>query len=194
MHQRQTWLFSAAYRSCSSMAGHARPTKAYSGLKALVIGLTLFAAATSSARCAESAGTVKTASGAVTVVRGAGTPLAIAVGQRVFAGDRILTSMDGYAGITMHDDTRFTIGPNSEFLIRDFDFDPNTHRGNIGVSFLKGMVIVVSGLISKQSSNRVDLRTLSSTIGIRGTEFIVDVGVGDDTAQATLKPVGLVVR
>jgi hypothetical protein len=56
------------------------------------------------------------------------------------------------------------------------------------------MVMVVSGLISKQSSNRVDLRTLSSTIGIRGTEFIVDVGVGDDTAQATLKPVGLVVR
>jgi len=171
------------------MAGHAAARKAFHGFKSLGIGLLLFAATASSSWCTETAGIVKTASGAVTVIRGAGTPLTISVGQRVFAGDRIVTGNDGYVGVTMRDDSRFTIGPKSEFAIRDFNFDATTYQGSIGVSFLKGTVMVVSGLIAKHAPDRVDLRTLSSTVGIRGTEFIVDVGAGDDTAVATLKPV-----
>src|SRR3954470_7391934 len=117
------------------MARRAVVTKASNALKALGTAFLLFIAWTSCAWCAETAGTVKTASGAVTVTRGAGTPLTVSVGQRVFPGDRIVTGNDGYVGVTMRDDSRFTIGPKSEFAIRDFDFDATTYQGSIGVSF-----------------------------------------------------------
>jgi hypothetical protein len=139
----------------------------------------VFAITSFSAWCADTAGTVKTTSGHATVIRGQGTPLAIAVGQKVFAGDRIVTGPDGYAGITMDDDTRLSVGPKSELLIREFRFDANSNDGAMALSFLKGTVMVVTGLIAKYAPEKVDLRTLASTIGIRGTEFLVEVDAKD---------------
>jgi hypothetical protein len=124
---------------------------------------------------AEAAGTVKTLAGSATVVRDAAV-LPIAPGQRVYAGDRIVSGRDSYVGVMLYDDTRLTIGPNSEMLIREFEFNPSSYAGDLAVSFLKGTMRVVTGLIGRNSPENVRFNTPTATIGIRGTEFVVDVG------------------
>src|SRR6187401_2825747 len=95
---------------------------------------TLAAAASILAYCsavpaADSAGMVKTMTGSASVMRD-GETLALATGQRVYAGDRVAARDASYVGITLNDDTRLTIGPGSELQIREFAFDPATHSGN----------------------------------------------------------------
>ncbi len=127
------------------------------------------------ASAAQSAGTIKILTGEATVTRDAAV-LPAAVGQRIFAGDRIATASAGYLGIVFRDDTRITLGPNGEFLVREFDFDASSYAGNLFVSFLKGTVRVVTGIIAKHTPDRVKFDTATATIGIRGTDFIVDLG------------------
>jgi len=142
------------------------------GLAAVV----LLAALPAIAWSADGAGTIKTLSGSATVTKAAsGLALPIAAGQRVYAGDRIATGPDSYVGIMLNDDTRLTLGPGSELVIREFQFSPATYAGGFLVSFLKGTVKVVTGLLATASPERVQFTTPSGTIGIRGTEFVVDL-------------------
>src|SRR5262245_49759637 len=108
----------------------------------------LFSALSVTAWSAEGAGTIKTLSGTATVTSAAsGVALPASEGQRVFAGDRIASGPRSYVGIMLHDDTRLTLGPGGELVIREFEFSPATHAGGFLVSFLKGTVKVVTGLL-----------------------------------------------
>ena len=142
------------------------------GLAAIV----LLAALSATAWSADGAGTIKTLSGSATITRAAsGLPLPVAAGQRVYAGDRIATGPGSYVGVMLHDDTRLTIGPGSELLIREFEFNPSSYAGDLAVSFVKGTARVVTGLIGKHAPERVRFQTTTVTIGIRGTEFVLDL-------------------
>ena len=134
----------------------------------------LFLVVSTNALSAEGAGTIKTLTGSATVNRGSSV-LPTATGQRVFRGDRIVSGQDSYVGIMLHDDTRLTIGPGSELLIQEFEFNPSSHVGVLAVSFVKGTARVVTGLIGKHAPERVRFQTPAVEIGIRGTEFIVDL-------------------
>jgi hypothetical protein len=120
------------------------------------------------------AGVVKTLVGSASVTRGSSV-LPIAVGQRIVPGDRISAQSGSYVGITLHDDTRLTVGPNSEMVVREFDFDASSYAGRLVVSFLRGTARVVTGILAKHAPQRVDFHTPTMTIGIRGTDFIVDL-------------------
>jgi hypothetical protein len=126
------------------------------------------------AAAAQSAGTIKTLKGSATVTRNA-SDLPAATGQRVFPGDRISAAAGSYLGVTLHDDTLLTIGPGSEMIIREFEFNPSSYAGGLVVSFLKGTARVVTGIIAKHAPERVAFNTPTMTIGIRGTDFIVDL-------------------
>jgi hypothetical protein len=140
---------------------------------AVLFAFVLLAAA-ASAWSADSAGTIKFASGAVTVARASGAAAA-SVGERVFPGDRIVTGKDGYVGLMLHDDTRLSLGPSSEMLIKDFRFNLSSYVGDMALALIKGTAMVVTGLIAKQSPDSVTITTPTTTVGIRGTEFIVEV-------------------
>ena len=137
---------------------------------AAVLGL--FAA---SAIANEYAGVVKTSKGTATAER-AGAQIALAPGVQLSQGDRIVTSGNGYVGITMRDDTLLTLGPGSALKLDAYDFDARTHDGNFLVSLTKGVMSVVTGLIAKRSPDAFVVRTRVSTMGVRGTEFIVEAG------------------
>ena len=137
---------------------------------AAVLGL--FAA---SAIANEYAGVVKTSKGTATAER-AGAQIALAPGVQLSQGDRIVTGGNGYVGITMRDDTLLTLGPGSALKLDAYDFDARTHDGNFLVSLTKGVMSVVTGLIAKRSPDAFVVRTRVSTMGVRGTEFIVEAG------------------
>ena len=133
----------------------------------------LFALATN-AWSAEGAGSVKTLTGSATVIRESSV-LPVSTGQFLYRGDRVVSGQDSYVGIMLYDDTRLTLGPASELQIREFEFNPSSYAGGIAVSFLKGTVRVVTGLIGKNAPENVQFNTPTASIGIRGTEFVVDV-------------------
>jgi hypothetical protein len=126
------------------------------------------------AQAAQSAGMVKTLSGAASVQRD-GETLPAAPGLRLHPGDRVAAASGSYVGITLQDDTRIAIGPGSEIVIREFAFDPGTHAGNLAISFLRGTARVITGLIARHTPERAQFQTPTMTIGIRGTDFIVDL-------------------
>ena len=139
-----------------------------------LIAVLVLAAFSWGAWAADSAGTVKTLTGSATVTRESAV-LVVAIGQRIFGGDRITAAPASYVGITLHDDTRLTIGPGSEILIGEFEFDPGSYAGRMAVSFVKGTARVITGLIAKQTPNNVNFSSPTLAIGIRGTDFIVDL-------------------
>ncbi len=101
--------------------------------------------------------------------------LSAQVGDKLYAGDRVVTAADAAAGITLRDDTLMSLGPKTSFVLEDFKFNESSGEGNVAVRVAKGTLRYVSGLIGKHTPERQQVATPTATIGIRGTDFIVEV-------------------
>lgn len=129
----------------------------------------------SSAVWAEPAGMVKTARGTASIERN-GQKLPVEVGALVESGDRIVTAADGAVGITLRDNTLLSAGPNATLDLRKFAFNPTTHAGVLDASLKRGTLSVISGKIAKANPDGMVISTPSTTLGVRGTEFLVEAG------------------
>jgi hypothetical protein len=127
----------------------------------------------------DAAGVIKTAKGSVTIER-AGRKSAGTQGAIIHASDRIITGADGSAGITLRDETRMALGPNTTLSMEHFAFNTTTHEGRLDASVRRGTLAVVSGKIAKQSPTAVKFSTPSSVLGVRGTEFVIEVEGGGE--------------
>lgn len=126
---------------------------------------------------AQEVGQVKVANGSVQVERsGQRTP--VAVGMAVRQADTLVTGADGSVGVTFSDNSLLSAGPNSTLTIDRYAFDSTTHAGQFDASLRKGTLSVISGKLVKQSPGAMRVRTPSTVLGVRGTEFVVRVGEG----------------
>jgi len=133
------------------------------------------AAAVFAAACwANDVGEIKNVRGSVHVERD-GKRVAAAPGMGVRQSDVVVTGADGSAGITFQDNSLLSVGPGSELAIEHYSFDSTTHAGRFDASLKKGTLGVVSGRIVKQSPEAMRVRTPTSIMGVRGTEFFVKV-------------------
>lgn len=128
---------------------------------------------------AESAGMVKTARGTVSIERN-GQKIPVVVGGLVESGDRIVTAADGAVGITLRDNTLLTAGPNATLDLKKFAFNSTTHAGAIDASVRRGTLSVISGKIAKANPDGMVVSTPSVTLGVRGTEFLVEAGTAQE--------------
>jgi hypothetical protein len=124
-------------------------------------------------------GLVKVSKGSVEIQRGADRLPAV-VGAGLRASDVLVTGADGSAGVTFTDNSLVSVGPNSVFAIDRYRFDTTTHAGEFEGSLRKGRLAAVSGKMVKQSPESMRIRTPSAIMGVRGTEFVVEV---DDKKQ-----------
>jgi len=122
----------------------------------------------------EWAGIVKAVKGTVTVERD-GKILPLRLGDKVFPEDRLICGDSSHIAVTLRDDTLISTGANSQLALKKFVFNASTQEGNILVSVLRGVTAMVSGLVAKTNPNAMQVTTPTATIGIRGTEFIVEV-------------------
>ncbi|MCS4510257.1 FecR family protein [Xylophilus ampelinus] len=120
------------------------------------------------------AGTAKVVGGAV-MVQNARGERPLQSGDALNAADRIVTGADGSASVVLRDGSVMVIGPQSQMELKSFAFDSTTHDGNMGVSLLRGTMRMVTGLIGKKRPEAVQVETPTSTVGILGTDFIVEV-------------------
>ena len=119
-------------------------------------------------------GLVKVSKGNVQIERN-GTKVAAPVGTSVQAADVIMTGADGSAGITFTDNSLVSVGPNTVFAIDKYRFDTTTHAGEFEGSLKKGRLAAISGKMVKASPESMKIRTPSAIMGVRGTEFVVQV-------------------
>jgi hypothetical protein len=78
--------------------------------------------------------------------------------------------------LTFVDNSRLSLGPNSELELSTFDFDSTTHKGVFGTSLRRGTLAVKSGKITKQTPEAMTIRTRASVLAVRSTEFLVKAG------------------
>jgi hypothetical protein len=119
-------------------------------------------------------GLVKVSKGSVQIERG-GAKLPASVGMGLQTSDVIVTGADGSAGLTFTDNSLVSVGPNSVFAIDKYSFDTTTHVGEFQGNLKQGRLAAVSGKMVKQSPESMKIRTPSSIMGVRGTEFVVQV-------------------
>jgi len=119
-------------------------------------------------------GLIKVSKGNVQIERN-GAKVAAPVGASVQASDVIMTGADGSAGITFTDNSLVSVGPNTVFAIDKYRFDSTTHAGEFEGSLKKGRLAAISGKMVKASPESMRIRTPSAIMGVRGTEFVVQV-------------------
>jgi hypothetical protein len=95
--------------------------------------------------------------------------------MNVRASDKLVTGADGAVGVTFLDNTMVSAGPSTVFEIDRYQFNSTTHEGEFDASLKKGSLAVVSGKMVKQTPGSMRVRTPSSVMGVRGTEFLVRV-------------------
>jgi len=137
--------------------------------RASAMALAVFLAASVSAA---EIGQIKVSNGQVTVERKGESRPGI-VGTRLESSDVVRTGAAGSVGITMADNSLLSAGPNSILSLDRFDFDPTSNQGRFDAQLQKGSLAVISGRIAKQSPESMTVRTPSTILGVRGTEFAV---------------------
>lgn len=101
-----------------------------------------------------------------------------------------IESMDTYStgncvsNITFKDDTKVKVTENSRLVIDDFVFDPKkSDAGKLALKVGMGTVRYASGQISKTNPQQVAIKTPTSTIAVRGTDFTMTV---DEAGQSLI--------
>ena len=121
------------------------------------------------------AGHVKIATGRAFIVRQS-TTIAAKPGDAVFAIDTLRTEADGTIGVTMIDDTRISLGPESEVRLERYVFAPAEGGLGMVLNFVRGVAAYVSGRMAKLAPDSIRLETPAAIVGVRGTTVAIRVG------------------
>ena len=95
-------------------------------------------------------------------------------GVRVSEGDLISTGASGHVHLRFYDDALLSVRPNSQLIIRRYEFD-RLDPGSSAVKFdlREGVTRAISGEAAKAARDRFRLNTPIAAIGVRGTDFVV---------------------
>lgn len=101
-----------------------------------------------------------------------------------------IKSMDTYVtvgcvgNITFKDNTQVRVTENSRLVIDDFVFDSkSSDAGKLAMRVGMGTVRYASGQIAKNNPQRVNIKTPTATVAVRGTDFTMTV---DEAGQSLI--------
>ena len=89
--------------------------------------------------------------------------------------DRIITDEGAQAALVFRDGTVLSIGPMSWVDVPAAQFEPTTQNGVLVVGVVQGTVRLVTGWLGKTHPDQVRVVTPTSVVGVRGTDFVVEV-------------------
>lgn len=110
--------------------------------------------------------------GGIEVIR-SGEKLRGVSGFRLREGDIVVTGARQRVGITFLDNTRMAVAPGSRVIISKYRYDRARETGESLMRVDRGRVGVDSGRMSR--SGRMEFETPTSTLGVRGTTFVIEV-------------------
>ena len=96
----------------------------------------------------------------------------LSAGDLVYAGERIRTGDRTVLQLEFTDRSRFTLGPNTDFLVERYRHGAGAaEEESFHSRVFKGAFRFVSGLIARTQRRDVRVSVPVATIGIRGTHF-----------------------
>ena len=147
--------------------------------------LALISAAFAGEAAAATGGRVDFATSGATVAGNDGQQRPLAKGTEIGTGDTIRTDAAARAQIRFTDGSYVSLQPNTEFAIKDYNFDGKTDGSESGVFGLaKGAMRAVTGLIGRVNRNKYQITTPTATVGIRGTGGRIEVLLDGSTLIA----------
>jgi len=123
---------------------------------------------------AKSIGNVKTVNDHAFITRGE-ERLPGHVGDLVFQHDVLETDEKGSLGVTLKDNTRISLGPQSRLALIEFVFNPKDEEYSFVSEIMRGTLVYLSGMMAKLSPESVSIKTPTATVGIRGTKLIIKI-------------------
>jgi len=100
-----------------------------------------------------------------------GRRVPITAGSPLYIGTRIVTGDDSRLQILLLDETVFTIGANSEMVLDEFVYDPDTSMGKVTARVMKGYFRWVTGKVARKDPAMMKVTLPVGDLGIRGTDF-----------------------
>ncbi|HMN93795.1 MAG TPA: FecR family protein [Hydrogenophaga sp.] len=119
-------------------------------------------------------GTVKDVQGQAWLKRGADMRNAMP-GTGVQLADKLVTAPASAARISLRDGTELSLGPGAEADLSEYAFNATTQEGKLFVRLLQGSMRVVTGILARVNPDAFRISTPTSVVGVRGTDFIVEV-------------------
>jgi len=147
--------------------------------------LALISAAFAGEAGAAAAGHVDFATSGATIAGRDGQQRPLAKGAELDSGDTVRTDAAGRAQIRFTDGSYVSLQPNTEFSIKDYNFEGKTdgsERGFFGLA--KGAMRAVTGLVGRVNRNKYQISTPTATVGIRGTGGRIEVLLDGSTLIA----------
>lgn len=126
------------------------------------------------ARAADLAGSVSFVIGDATVVDVNGSSHPVARGDKIDAGQTLVTGSSGHIHVTMVDKAFLSVRPQSRLKIQDYHYDAAVPANNrIKFVLEQGVARSITGRGGEASRENYRLNTPLAAIGIRGTDFVV---------------------
>jgi hypothetical protein len=119
-------------------------------------------------------GIVKDITGTVEMKR-QGKIIRIKRGTTLRNSDIIITKSKSSVGIIFDDGSRLSLGEKAIFIINKFIVKPSKKKYKVDLELKKGKAMFSSGKIGKLSPESFKFRIPEGAIGIRGTQFVVEV-------------------
>lgn len=101
----------------------------------------------------------------------------------IYMNEIIETGEESALVIKFSDGSKLTLGENARIVIDKYVYNPATSSGEQAMTLTKGAFRFLSGAVPKES---VKISTPAVTIGIRGTELVIDVADDGETEMSTV--------
>jgi hypothetical protein len=131
--------------------------------------LTLLMAMGPVAHAQQKVGEVQHLQGMATAQQAGGSLRFMVKGDPVLAGDTLTTTDKGFAVVGLSDGSKITLRPATTFAIEKYS--QVVGEESAVLRLFKGGLRAVSGLINRTKPGSMEFRTLTATVGIRGTSF-----------------------
>ncbi len=95
----------------------------------------------------------------------------LALNSSVKREDTLLTTVGSRLELTMLDETRLTLGAETEFVLERYDLGRQQGAGAVLLKLTKGAFRLVTGELSALRGGPFEVSTPLGVIGIRGTDF-----------------------
>lgn len=128
----------------------------------------------------------------------AGVAFRLAAGDPVFKDDTILTGETGKVNIELADGSRITLTTNTRMTINESVYSPEQLKTRTSfISLLKGKARFFVRKLTGMTSSDFKVKTRTAVIGVRGSDFVVEIATGLTRVTAfedtLVEVVGLVV-
>jgi hypothetical protein len=117
--------------------------------------------------------------GEVTLQKAGGQRVAARAGADVDPGDTIVSGANGMAQLTMVDNARLAVRPNTTFRIDNYPARADSEEGAL-LNLVRGTLRTFTGLIAARNKDKFAMKTRVATVGIRGSGNILYACSGSD--------------